>query len=421
MPIANYPAVLQPIIQQGFLEREFMESLHASLGFRAAADRMSIAGARGQTVTMTRAGLLPLADQPLDPATNTNFDNGLPHVQWGLEQFTVGMDRYGQTMDLNTVDERVGLAGRFLLNASRLGESARRTLDTLARNALYGVYLGGTSVVKSTLGAPGTVVAVDNILGFVPGVVTIGADVYTMVGSMADSVNTSTVPGGKSGSLVFSTNVSVSDATAGNAVVGSTAPHVIRSNGRASTANLVAGDTLQMINGVLAAASTMRDNAVPTIDGCYNAYLDNATMQGLFHDDDFKLLFRGAYGSKEYRTGMVVELMGVRFVPTNNAPQQTLGGLKIKRTLVCGQGALIEGDFEGQDASDTDRDVGEFAHVDGITMITRDPLDRLQEIVAQSWKWIGGFCVPTDLTADSSVIPTASNSAYKRAIVIESL
>ena len=421
MAIADFPIELQPIIQQGYLEREFEDGLRAQLGYRAVADREQIATGRGETVTKTRVGLLPLADGPIDPAANTNFDNGLPHVQYGVEQFTLSMDRYGQTMDLNTVDERVGIKGRFLLNANRLGEAARRKLDTLARDALFGTYLGGTSFVKSTLGAAGTVVKFDNVMGFVPGVVTVGANAYTMVGVTYDALNVSTVPGGRSGSMVFTTNVSVADGTAGEPAVTSTAPTVIRANGRTSTAALVAGDTLTMLQCILEAVAIMKDNGVPTIDGFYHAYLDNQTMKGLFYDEDFKLLFRGAYGSTVYKTGSIVEILDVRFIPTQNTPQQTLNGLKIRRTLVVGAGALIEGDFAGQDAADTARSIGEFSHIDGITMITREPMDRLQEIIAQSWKWIGGFTVPTDLTANSSVIPTATNSAYKRAIVIESL
>jgi hypothetical protein len=32
MGIQNFPASLQPIIQQGFLEREFQQALHSRLG-----------------------------------------------------------------------------------------------------------------------------------------------------------------------------------------------------------------------------------------------------------------------------------------------------------------------------------------------------------------------------------------------------
>jgi hypothetical protein len=52
-------------------------------------------------------------------------------------------------------------------------------------------------------------------------------------------------------------------------------------------------------------------------------------------------------------------------------------------------------------------------------MVTREPIDRLQQIIAQSWYWIGGFCAPTDVGTNPSVIPTATNAAYKRAVIIE--
>ena len=35
MGISNFPAALQPIIQQGFLEREFQQALRSRLGYRA--------------------------------------------------------------------------------------------------------------------------------------------------------------------------------------------------------------------------------------------------------------------------------------------------------------------------------------------------------------------------------------------------
>ena len=44
MGIQNFPAALQPIIQQGFLEREFQQALRSRLGYRACADREKICG-----------------------------------------------------------------------------------------------------------------------------------------------------------------------------------------------------------------------------------------------------------------------------------------------------------------------------------------------------------------------------------------
>ncbi|MFC6519743.1 hypothetical protein ACFQAT_10435 [Undibacterium arcticum] len=57
--------------------------------------------------------------------------------------------------------------------------------------------------------------------------------------------------------------------------------------------------------------------------------------------------------------------------------------------------------------------------VDSVCMVTRAPIDRLAQIVAQSWFWIGGFVAPTDATANSSIIPTAGSQYLKRAVAIE--
>ena len=51
MGIQNFPTVLQPIIQQGFLEREFQQALVSRLGYRACADREEIAVGIGETLT----------------------------------------------------------------------------------------------------------------------------------------------------------------------------------------------------------------------------------------------------------------------------------------------------------------------------------------------------------------------------------
>ena len=43
MGIQNFPAILQPILQQGFLEREFQAAMSSRLGYRACADRQEFA------------------------------------------------------------------------------------------------------------------------------------------------------------------------------------------------------------------------------------------------------------------------------------------------------------------------------------------------------------------------------------------
>src|SRR5271167_219622 len=153
MGIQNFPTALQPIIQQGFLEREFMQALRSRLGYRACADREDFAVGIGETLTKTRAGLKPTITTPLAPSTNTNLDNGLTPVSFGVEQYTLSINHYAATTDLNMVTSRVGIASQFLQNAYINGEQAARSLDELARNALFSAYFGGNTRVRVTLGS----------------------------------------------------------------------------------------------------------------------------------------------------------------------------------------------------------------------------------------------------------------------------
>src|ERR1019366_2994625 len=159
MGIQNFPVALQPIIQQGFLEREFEQALVSRLGDRACADREDIAVGIGETLTKTRAGLKPTGTAAIVAATNKNFDNGLTPGNWGVEQYTITINHYAATMDLNMVTSRVGIASQFLQNAYTNGEQAARSLDELARNALYSAYFGGNTRVRVTLGSAGAAVS----------------------------------------------------------------------------------------------------------------------------------------------------------------------------------------------------------------------------------------------------------------------
>jgi hypothetical protein len=342
-------------------------------------------------------------------------------------------------MDLNMVTSRVGIASLFLQNAYVNGEQAARSLDDLARNALFAAYFGGNTRVRVTLVSASPTISVDDIRGFqtafVNGVqqnvspanpmgVVIGNDAYELIGAVADATNVSTAPGGISGILTLATNVTVADGTALNTVQAATASLILRPNGRTNTAQLVAGDTLAMSN-ILDAVAGLRLNAVPDIDGAYNCYLDPISARQLFADQDFQRLFIGATSANEIfkpGQGVINEFLGLRFVLTNESFVQAnplVTGTVIRRPIIVGRGALIEGDFAGMASDAVAPKDALVSLVDGVCMVTREPLDRLQQIIAQSWYWIGGFCAPSDTTTTSLTVPTATNASFKRAVMIE--
>jgi hypothetical protein len=359
-------------------------------------------------------------------------------------------------MQLNIATSRVAIANLFLRNGYTLGEQAYRSVDTIAQQTLFNTYMGGNTRVRVTLGSAGTTISVDDIRGFQNTLnsegqpvpisssnavnVVVGSDTYSLTGSAADGSNVSTTPGGISGTLTFSTSVTVADGTALNPVISSVAPFIMRPS--SSSGNVMAttttaiSSTSDINNGkltmgmILEAKATMSANGVPVVDstGMYHLYIDPLQATGLYSDPAFQQFFRGQVTTEEYRQGIVAQLLGVRVQETNLNPVQTnlvgtVGG-NVRRGILCGQGALVEGVFtneayrnnlEGEDKDDS------IVIVDDIALVTREPLDALKQVITQTWSYMGGFAVPTDTTTTSATIPTANTSAAKRAIILESL
>ena len=297
--------------------------------------------------------------------------------------------------------------------------------------------MGGNTRVRLSIASPAPSLAVDDVRGFqtvfvygvqqpvttgTPLAVTIGSNVYSLVGVSLDPVNISTAPGGLSGTFTLSGNVLVSDGASGSTIMAANGASIVRPSQRSNTSMIGASDTLTMSN-LLDAVAKLRLNAVPEIDGAYNCYLDPISSRQLFADPDFKQLFQGATSANQvFKNGMTNDFLGLRFVPTTEAfvqPHPTLSGLVVRRPVICGQGALIDGDFAGMGAPDVAPADSIISLVDEIAMVTREALDRLQQIIAQSWYRIGRSCAPSDTTTNPTTVPTATNSAYKRAVIVE--
>jgi hypothetical protein len=451
MAIDTLPASLQGAIQENLLYTAFQQSLRSILMYRTVAQRVPFPIAAGESITATRAGLKAAVPTPLNPQTNTNLDNGVTPSSYSIEQYTMRLNMYGDTQDLNLLTSQVAIASVALQNAVVNGEQAARTMDTIARDNLYAAYLGGNTFVTATLGAPGTQVQVNDIRGFAnvlnaagqvvpvdssnPLPVIVNGTEYSLIGVTQDVTNTSTArnitsgtyagygAGGLSGTLTFSSNVSIANATAGNAVIAGFAPAILRPNGRATTNALVSGDTMTM-SLLLDARAVLRNNAVPYVDGMYNVFLDNVSERQLFADPEFQLLYRGrGLQDPVYKNATIAEGLDMRFFKTTQAPQQLksgTSGINIHRPIICGADVLVEGTFAGQEEAIAGlANDGLIEIIDDVVQVIRPPLDRFKQIAAQSWYWTGGYAVPTDATANRSVIPTASNAYLKRAVILE--
>ena len=140
---STVPAAIRAMMQNGLLDRVFMEALRPEFIFPALADPEPWQGGLGDTKTMTRKGLLA-------PATTAITGSDTSAATYGIEQWSVTMDQYGQAIDTNMLTSAMALQSKFLADVQTLGINAGQSLNQIARNKLYNAYAGGRTWCTTT-------------------------------------------------------------------------------------------------------------------------------------------------------------------------------------------------------------------------------------------------------------------------------
>jgi hypothetical protein len=467
--MANFdtlPAALLPMLQTGMLEREFEEGLDSVLAYRRIALQETVPTRIGETLTRTRVGRKEPNILPVNPANNTGLDNGMTPSDAALEQYLLSMLQYGDTADVDLLSDTATIANNLIRVARNNGVQAAQSMERIARKKLFAAYSGGNSYVRTDLGAGGTTTCfVDDITGFtqvlVNGVPTPVSSanpltVYeysvssgvtqtlSVTAVAATATNNSQRPDGVSGEFTFGTKTTPVN---GDALIAANAPQIIRPGGHITTAQMTGSDTLTL-GYLLDAQTILQNNGVPTMPGgAYEVILDNQSRRQLWADQDFKLFFAGRDMSEEFRSGQIVSLLGLDIIPTTESYVQVAGKMmngldskgnaqfttstataaaaistNVRRVIVSGAETMIQGNFEGVETWASRQGVNAISDirlVNNVAHIFRPPLDRNQQNMSLTWLWIGDFAVPTDITATNLIIPTASNSLYKRSVIIE--
>jgi hypothetical protein len=461
MPIDNVPAVQEIIEQVGLLERAFHSPLDANLAYSRLADEEMFPNGIGETLTKTRPALFPLnsALTPINPANNTGLDNGLGDNYYTFEQYVLAINEYALSTQVNIMQDRTLIQRIFLQNYVALGENAGRTMDGLCSQYVHTSYDSGNTF--ATAAVSGGLLALDNAngfdtafnsnAGFSPGAPSpvsntnpLAFTVYdgttglvkgqgNVIGCAFDLVNTSSafvngIAYGRSGEVTVSgyTGTAIADDDNVVAVDGSV---IIRPNGKRTRDALDAND-LVTLQTIAQAVAKLKARNVPTLpNGMYLAIIDPTIWPQLLSDQAFQRSTMGQMGEggSYFAFGQINRTLGVEFVNSNLVPAFKIpsnGSLFARHIVVGGRGLLIKGTFQGSlDAAaqaNTMQNADIKLIVDAkISLITRGPLDRLQEFVTQTWRWVGGFVTPTDVTSTPLIIPTTDYSRYKRCVVIE--
>lgn len=414
---STLPAAIQALMQNGLLERTFEDALLPQFLFAAIADSEPWAANVGDTSIRTRTGLLTPATTPTtgsDPSPST----------YAIEQWSVTMDQYSQSVDTNMLQSVMTLASKFLRDIQTLAVGAGQSLNQVARNKLYRGYAGGRTWATAAASSDSSI-AVANVDGFthnlVNGVPTAvsGANPLTVtIAGVANTVTGASVASGAGNLTLGTARVDV----LGDAVIAATAPASYRTAARNTAFDITSADTVTLAM-FRAAVVRLRKMNVPTIGGYYVAHIPPDTEGQLFADADFKQAAQGRVDSPIYQDLSLGRFSGIDWVRNNETPTALSNtGVTVQRPLLVGEGCLTANPLEnmeallagtGVEAVPNIRLVGPATGVQ-VALIVRPPTDRLQQVVSSTYSWVGDFGVPSDVTASGTDL-----ARYKRAVMIE--
>jgi len=452
--LQGFQPELVNIIQDRTLERVFHDALFPRLLFRSEAIPEKWQANIGERMVFTRAGLLPVDTTPLTPGTDPTPET------YALEQWAAEACQQGKTIDTHMPTSRTALAPKVLRDAQQLGLQSGQTMNRLCRNALYRAYLGGNGVVIAAAPIAANLIRVASLNGFsetlfqnAPVPVSSASPLpisfpgtaepdKNVIGANPDNVNDPYGPG----TLLLDSPLTVGLA-ARDAVLTQNRS-VIRRVGGGNSVDAISGSDIITLNDVIAAVSIMRSNNVPPhADGKYHVHMSPEAVAQLFQDNHWQRLHQSLPDSAAYRDLSIGEAVRCFFYENTENPNllnsglqtstgtqavvsgeiggelRNEGGVAVGRVLVTGGGALYEkyiDESEYMSEAGTTGKIGQFVIVNNgvqvmtnrIRYIMRAPLDRLQQVIAQSWSWSGDFPVPSDGLSGGA-------ARFKRAVVIE--
>ncbi|PYC83447.1 hypothetical protein C7C46_08935 [Streptomyces tateyamensis] len=409
------PASLQAIMQNGLLDRTFQDSLVPQFLYAATATAEAWAGGLGDTKTFTRTGLMapvPTAITGNDASTGT----------YGVEQWSVSMDQYGNAIDTNMLTSSMSLASKWLQDAKTLGVNAGQSINQLVRGRLYTAYAGGRTWATVS-SSSSTSLTVQNAAGF--GTVLSNGVQIPVSGATPLSITIAGVANTVTG-VNTTTNVltlgTAATVAVGAAVIASTAPVSVRATGANTAYDLTSSNTATFAM-FRSAVARLRSMNVPTEGGYYVAHVDATTEAQLFSDADFKQALQGRVDSPIYRDLSIGRFGGIDWVRNMESPTVlggSAGALTVHRPIVMGADCLVAAPFEGTAsllAGTGVEDVPLIEMIDvapavQVARIVRPPQDRLQQVLSTAWSYVGDFGVPSDALS-------GDNAVFKRAVVLE--
>jgi hypothetical protein len=458
--ITSEPAI-RALVQENILERAFHDALFPRLLFRGEATPQLWPANVGDTMVFTGVGLIKPKMTPLTPGTDP-----LPST-YQEEQWTAQLQQYADTIDTHMPTSISAIANLFLRNAHQLGLSAAMAMNRIPRNKLYNTAESGWTVVDGAQTGV-TTLRVKRLNGFtrarrpdLPAGSPVRFDVVSSNNPLQIWLR-DTVP-----STITRTVIGFSPDTAGDEVGPGTLTlgggavtvadrafvysidraFIVRVGGGEKVDDIISTDVLKLADIRTAVARLWQENVPEQPDGYFHCHLDPVSQGQIFNDDQFGRLLTSLpdyYMYQQFALGKLLNCVffrnsecpnpetvdgGLTATFTQNDPfagelynNGATTGVKIHRALFVGQGCLheyyqdlagliTEAGITGKMAEPriTNNSIEVFS--DRIQLILRAPLNRLQDLVSTSWKFIGDWPVRTDAT-------TGDAARYKRMVAV---
>lgn len=457
--IAQAPEI-RALVQDGVLERAFHDSLFPKLLFRSEASPVLWPGNVGDRMIFTGTGLIPKNQKPLTPGQDPTPKS------FSAEQWEATAQQYADSIDTHMPTSMNAIANLFYRNAQQLGLQAGQSLNGIVRNRLYNEALSGWTVADGAQAAVNTVrvkrlngltrarrpdlaagspVRYDPVSASNPLPIKIFAGselARNVVGFAADTAGDEVGPGTIT---LDGAAVTVADR---DYVFALSNTRLVRVGG-GNKVDDVGNTDLLTLTAVRSAVARMRQQNVPEHqDGYFHCHLDPISEAQIFADGEFQRLLQSLPDYYMYKQFGVGVLLGTIFIRNNECPipesvtggstatfsqddnfagelynNGLITGVKVHRPLLTGQGAIMEyyqdlanllteAGMTGRTAEPKITNNGIDVFVERIQLILRAPLNRLQDMVATTWKFIGDWPVRTD--------GAVGDAAYfKRVITIE--
>jgi hypothetical protein len=453
---------IRAVVQENLLERAFHDALFPRLLFRGEATPAPWPTGVGDTQIFSAPGLIEVDARPLVPGQDP-----LP-VTYPVEQWEAQLNQYSGTVDTHMPTSITAIANLFLRNAHQLGLHAGQTLNRIVRNRMFNVALSGHTVASAAAVAT-TALPVQRLNGFTrarrpdlpagspvrfnpvsasnPLPITVFdngvATANTVVGFTPDT------PGDEVGPGTLTLGAATTNVLLRAYVIANDRTQLVRVGGGFKVDDLTPGTDIPTLADIRTAIADFWQQNVPEHpDGRFHCHLDPTSQALIFSDVEFQRLLTALPDYYMYKQFALGELLGTVFFRNSESPvvstvvggatatfdqkdpfpgelttNGAVGGNVVHRMLFTAQGGIFE---YHQDLSALITEAGITGQVgdprvvnngieiltDRIQLVIRGPLNRLQDMVATSWKIIADWPARTDSAAGSA-------ARYKRFKVIE--